>query len=501
MASRPRMNPFEAVSADVNFPPLSSVFEQSPSIDTIARTKPVDFSIHSDRSFASGGCHPPSPSSVHESPMMDAENRSVQGLRSRSPRHRPRVVKQLNFSLTSAPRERGVSRADAAAAGWPTPTGKIHSAPGALRSALASKGGARSGASSTRRSLTAALADPAAQMPADSAGEGSGDHPHAKSAVGADRQSGSTVPSSAQTVQTGMPRSRSYATGELASIAGLLSLSEGERPAASALPRSPSAPVFSSASGTRTAAEARDRMAPAAGAPAESSALDEARRALLQPPSFAFTAYLRSLLERWPETPITRTRLTELGLSPGKLGAARLSPPPPGEWSPPSEPAPTVSAAAAATAAVAAAAAAAATVAAVASQQSAHGTPHSSPHRAYAAWHAPAGHAPPYHSCWAPPAYSYWHAPPPPPGWALLPWPPPPPLPGPYAAGPSHHPPSAYAAIPNAAPPYHPSRPPATAGRPAASAAFFGPPPPPTAPWSPPPWPGARPRPRTVNVN
>ena len=39
-------NPFEAENPEVeNFPPLQAVFETSPSIDTIARTKPVDFSL------------------------------------------------------------------------------------------------------------------------------------------------------------------------------------------------------------------------------------------------------------------------------------------------------------------------------------------------------------------------------------------------------------------------------------------------------------------------
>ena len=126
----PRFNPFEQAPAEVNFPPFSHLFECSPSIDTIARTKPAEFSL--ERSFASRAA------SERQSPLVSSI-RSGDGQRARSPRNRPRVAKQLNFSLPSAPREKGVSRAAATAAGWPTPGGGIgrscQSAPGAVRSA------------------------------------------------------------------------------------------------------------------------------------------------------------------------------------------------------------------------------------------------------------------------------------------------------------------------------------------------------------------------------
>ena len=39
---------------------------------------------------------------------------------------------------------------------------------------------------------------------------------------------------------------------------------------------------------------------------------------LLQPPSFEFTQYLRALLQRLPQRPLPRARLSELGLSPAR---------------------------------------------------------------------------------------------------------------------------------------------------------------------------------------
>ena len=124
-----RINPFEHAPSEVNFPPFTNVFVASPSIDTIARTKPIDFSIDRHTLASRAGSQDRSPTA--------ASNSSHCGLRSRSPRQaRPRVAKQL-----FAHREKGVSRAVAAAAGWPTPacnaTRSCHSAPGVVRTGSA----------------------------------------------------------------------------------------------------------------------------------------------------------------------------------------------------------------------------------------------------------------------------------------------------------------------------------------------------------------------------
>jgi len=113
-------NPFEKQDNIEHFPPIDRVFATSPSIDTIARTRPADFSA--ERSCASG-------------PYFSVSPREQQG--SRHARPGARVAKQLNFSQQERRESRAATAASAVAAGWPTPVRTPGSAsrPATLRDA------------------------------------------------------------------------------------------------------------------------------------------------------------------------------------------------------------------------------------------------------------------------------------------------------------------------------------------------------------------------------
>ena len=103
------MNPFRDPSV-LHFPQFERAFASSPSIDTIARTQPVEFSL--------GGTGVRSPILAGEarvaSPTFPPSGYPHNNHRGPA-RHRS-VAKQLDFSLS--PREAHVSRSAAAVAGW-----------------------------------------------------------------------------------------------------------------------------------------------------------------------------------------------------------------------------------------------------------------------------------------------------------------------------------------------------------------------------------------------
>ena len=86
---------------------------------------------------------------------------------------------------------------------------------------------------------------------------------------------------------------------------------------AAAMPRSPSAPIFRTASkatsgggGVKAADEPATTQSKANTTQVGQETLDEVRKALLQPPSFAFTQYLRGLRSRWTQRPLVRSALS-----------------------------------------------------------------------------------------------------------------------------------------------------------------------------------------------
>ena len=431
-------NPFDTAPSDFNFPPMSQIFLASPSIDTIARTKPVDFSA--ERSFGSRSCM----ASQQQSPLVGSSGCNVEHAHAQSPRQRPRVVKQL-FSRESAQRSKGVSRALATAAGWPTPGRPCQSAPGATRSVPAPS--AVPAAADSAKSGTgerAAARNACEEMGSPIAPCALGTEASAPSATCApleapreagDGEASATAAGSHAPASHALHRSHSYhplLSGPPADAVATEPFEESwpQVPLPSSrLPRSPSAPALgqrrwapSDASAANAAATTNASERAATPAPRwdgseqeeEAAAQHEAlRKALLQPPTFEFTQYLRNLVQRWPTTPLARTRMAELGVSPSKLNArSYLHVAPPQPLQAPLAAAPfsgadmraaVISAAAVAAASAATAASAAATVAAAAGLDSSAAHPqlvHAVPGPAIATW------PPAYHHAHPPPSYS-----------------------------------------------------------------------------------------------
>ena len=302
-------NPFDAGYAD-NFPNIANIFETSPSIDTIARTKPAEFSVHnsvnSSRTATNG-------QSQH-SPLDARSCGTGSGVPSHSPRQtRPRVAKQLNFSVPPSSRETAVSsRSAAAAAGWPT-----H----AVAASTALKGDRGGSAGSGRGELSLA---------SNRGGSAARDACMTASSVSA--------PCNAAVQTEDAFRAGAFAPVHSALDAGAnvpppIAHRELPKPSrGSGMPRSPSAPLLRQPSLPPQATDPSDVLDPSAQVPPLSERIDKARRMLLQPPTFEFSQYLRTLLQRWPQRPLVRSRLSELGLSPSKARDAR--PIGPGGFSP-----------------------------------------------------------------------------------------------------------------------------------------------------------------------
>ena len=295
-------NPFESQPDVDNFPPFASLFESSPSIDTIARTKPVEFSL-GERSRGTG---------AQQSPLSSAA-RSVHSVTSRSPRQpNPRVAKQLNFSLPDGGSgvrrvEGGVSRKMAEAAGWPTPQ---------RRAAAAAQQASVAPADDAAAILLTDDASVSSAVPPDDPAHNTGG-PATKDLSA---KSGATQPRRTLEPAESQPRLPTVTPGRAAAM-----LLPSPARMAAAMPRSPSAPIFRTASkatsgggGVKAADEPATTQSKANTTQVGQETLDEVRKALLQPPSFAFTQYLRGLRSRWTQRPLVRSALSELGLSPSR---------------------------------------------------------------------------------------------------------------------------------------------------------------------------------------
>jgi hypothetical protein len=307
-------NPFEGGTVD-NFPPFKNIFENSPSIDTIARTQP-DFSLHSCDSSRTAG--------PHKSPSGSGQRCVHSDLPSRSPLHpRPRAAKQLNFSREPGSREGCVSRSTAAAAGWPTPSRRPVSA--------SSSGNAGNSCVLAPASATSDAPAPSARV-APSSPSAPGAHGGLLVHGGVTVQT-AIAPNASETIAPsateGAGTAQSATLPRLGSLSASLPLRARFDAVASGMPRSPSAPVLRSTeagvppqrSAATTAPQHDGTHAEAAHAPPTvplADRLEEARRALLQPPTFAFTQYLHGLLQRWPRRPLAPSLVAELGLSPAK---------------------------------------------------------------------------------------------------------------------------------------------------------------------------------------
>ena len=288
-------NPFDAGYAD-NFPNIANIFETSPSIDTIARTKPADFSVHNSVNSSRTATH-----GQQHSPLEARSCGTGSGVPSRSARQpRPRVAKQLNFSeqlnySVPASRETAVSsRSAAAAAGWPT-----HAV--AASTALKGDRGVSTGSGRGGTARDVCMPSGSGSMPCNAAVQTEDAARAGASApvLSALEASGNAPPPTAH-CELPMP-------------------SRG-------IPRSPSAPLLRQQSlppAPTDPSDAGSPRQPSAQVPPLSERIDNARRVLLQPPTFEFSQYLRTLLQRWPQRPLVRSRLSELGLSPSKARAAR----------------------------------------------------------------------------------------------------------------------------------------------------------------------------------
>ena len=328
-------NPFDSSTHD-NFPNFTNLFESSPTIDTIARTKP-EFSLHNSVNSSRTATAGPQ----QHSPWADGAPRSVHSsLASQSPRHpRPRVAKQLNFSLPPSSREGGISRATAAAAGWPTHAVACSSAQqsgscsdSSIRRGTPGTGGSASAGGATADDSIVAVpratggesgADEGAGVSVQTEGVGAEAHAMPTSVAPGSRSACRAAGSACSSEDVALPLPRPASC--LGSAAG------GARQAAARLagmPRSPSAPVLrQSAAHPLPEDPTHESRAPAASSDAMPTApfserIEEVRRALLQPPTFEFKHYLRNLMQRWPQRPLARARLSELGLSPAKSRGA-----------------------------------------------------------------------------------------------------------------------------------------------------------------------------------
>lgn len=326
MAQR-RDNPFEQSSNHENFPPFDHLFESSPSIDTIARTKPVEFSLGERSSARSHAGRQESPWDSAAAPRSGLRS----NLSSRQSPRQPRkgVAKQLTFGAppegaSGTWREGSVSRKMAKAAGWPTPGHPSSAAQKLVFSDDGDEAGDPHAASTTA---------PVELQVGDVAMPNADDEPDEVEVITTAERDGNSVAIQAAEV-------RRPTLEPAASLPRLPTPASFARPV-SAMPRSPSAPALRRSTSTypqtkdfvRTsvsaaAAELRTTHTPSTAAAAHDPAeddvrmnetIDEVRRALLQPPSFEFTQYLRGLRHRWPQRPLMRSRLTELGLSPTKL--------------------------------------------------------------------------------------------------------------------------------------------------------------------------------------
>ena len=327
------MNPFRDPSVQ-HFPQFERAFAASPSIDTLARTQPVEFS------FGGTGARSPILAGTMSggSPVFQP---SALPHNHRGPTRARSVAKQLDFSLS--PHDVHVSRSDAAVAGWCAPTAR----PRPSGSSAASGAQLAARAAATAES-TAPLTPPTPDAQATHCLEVAQRHAAVQTDAMHDAEAeteGRAMADIAAALPTELSReppvryeARSVCADSLGPKSlGRVNLSEQLKPAeaagtAGARPEparaQPAAslglppPRVGSAgmAPTRTAARTILPPADASGMPTAASAAAPARvsthaeeerhalrRSLSQPPSYPFTEYLEGLRRRWSDpTPLPR---------------------------------------------------------------------------------------------------------------------------------------------------------------------------------------------------
>ena len=321
------MNPFRDPSVQ-HFPQFERAFAESPSIDTLARNQPVEFSLGATGARSpilagtmSGGSPAFQPSALPHNHRGPTRARSV--------------AKQLDFSLS--PHDVHVSRSDAAVAGWCAPTARPR--PSGSSAASGPRLAARVAAPAEG---TALLTPPTPDAQATHYSEVAQRHAAVQTDAMNDAEAeteGRTMANVAAALPTGVSRqspmgyaARSiYADSSLGHVNSLEQVKPGEaaetagarpeparaQPAAS-LGLPPPRVGSEGIAPTRTAARTNSPHADASGMPAAASAAAPARvsthaeeerhalrRSLSQPPSYPFTEYLEGLRRRWSDpTPL-----------------------------------------------------------------------------------------------------------------------------------------------------------------------------------------------------
>ena len=322
------MNPFRDPSVQ-HFPQFERAFAASPSIDTLARTQPVEFSLGATGARSpilagtmSGG------SPVFQPSALPHNHRGPTRARS--------VAKQLDFSLS--PHDVHVSRSDAAVAGWCAPTARPR--PSGSSAASGARLAARAAATAEGASpLTPSTPDAQATHCLEVAQRHAAVQTDAMNDAEAQTE-GRAMSNIAAALPTELSReppmghearsifadssgpkslghvnlSEQLKPGEAAETAGARPEPARAQPAASLglpPPRGGSAGMDP----IRTAARTNFSPADASGMPAAASAAAPARvsthaeeerhalrRSLSQPPSYPFTEYLEGLRRRWSDT-------------------------------------------------------------------------------------------------------------------------------------------------------------------------------------------------------
>ena len=322
------MNPFRDPSVQ-HFPQFERAFAASPSIDTLARTQPVEFSLGATgaRSPILGGAM---------SGVSPAFQPSGLPHNHRGPTRARSVAKQLDFSLS--PHDVHVSRSDAAVAGWCAPTARPRPSGSSAASGargLAARAVARAGgivpltpptpdAQATQHLEVAqrhaavqtdaandleaeavgrAMANGAAALPTELPSERPTEYE--ARAIYAD----SSGPKSLEPVNL----SEQMESGDAAETAGSQSELARAQPAPSLglpLPRVGSTRFAATRANLRTTDTSGIPAAVSVAADARVSTHAEEerhalRRSLSQPPSYPFTEYLEALRRRWSDpTPL-----------------------------------------------------------------------------------------------------------------------------------------------------------------------------------------------------
>ena len=321
-------NPFRDPTVQ-HFPQFERAFAASPSIDTLARTQPVEFSL------GATGARSPIPAGTL-SGGSPAFQPSALPHNHRGPTRARSVAKQLDFSLS--PHDVHVSRSDAAVAGWCAPTARPRPS--------ASSSGARLAARvAATAEDSAPLTPPTPDAQATDCLEAAQRHAAVQTDAMNDAEA-ETEGRAMANIAAALPPELSKAPPmgyEARSICadssghkplGHVNLSEQLKPAeaaaagarpepagaqpAASLGRSPPRMGSAGMAPTRTAARTNLPPAGASGLPAAAAAAAPARasthaeeerhalrRSLSQPPSYPFTEYLEGLRRRWSDpTPL-----------------------------------------------------------------------------------------------------------------------------------------------------------------------------------------------------